>query len=261
MSTVLNAWNSGVLAARHPRSTIKFLTGDKEDLQEVFLRDDVTELLAQSIGELDPTLEQDLSTMNDFGKTIWKRLEAVGMRWKPLKKIECNYLYLLCRAIKPRHVVETGVQNGLSSIYILKALHENKYGTLHSIDLPNSEYKSKIGRIADKLARESECGWLVPEELRGRWRLLLGDSRQLLPSLLEDLGDIDIFLHDSEHTYKMMMFEYSLAWKHLRQSGVLISDDIDLSDAFHDFFLRSGSKGDVRYLGKGMPKMAAVLKT
>jgi hypothetical protein len=53
--------------------------------------------------------------------------------------------------------------------------------------------------------------------------------------LLESLGDVDVFIHDSEHTYGTMMFEFKSVWPHLRRLGVLVSDDIEESRAFHDF--------------------------
>jgi hypothetical protein len=69
-------------------------------------------------------------------------------------------------------------------------------------------------------------GWLVPDDLRGRWELRLGDARELLPELLEELGEIDLFFHDSLHTREHMLFEFETAWPHLRAGGLLVADDI-----------------------------------
>ena len=44
-----------------------------------------------------------------------------------------------------------------------------------------------------------------------------------------------MFIHDSEHSYKMMMYEYSTAWKYLKKDGILGSDDINHSNAFEEF--------------------------
>jgi hypothetical protein len=49
------------------------------------------------------------------------------------------------------------------------------------------------------------------------------------------LGSIDIFIHDSEHSYENMMFEYMTAWDHLKEGGILLSDDTNLNKAFSDF--------------------------
>ena len=45
-----------------------------------------------------------------------------------------KFLYYLCRILKPKNVIETGVAYGISSSYILQALEANKFGKLYSID-------------------------------------------------------------------------------------------------------------------------------
>lgn len=46
--------------------------------------------------------------------------------------------------------------------------------------------------------------------MKDAWTLKIGKSTKVLPKVLEDVGEIDIFLHDSEHTYENMMAEYDL---------------------------------------------------
>jgi hypothetical protein len=104
----------------------------------------------------------------------------------------------------------------------------NKSGLLYSIDLPNADPGALV-------PENKETGWIVPSELRHRWKLILGRSQEQLPPLLRELQKIDAFLHDSEHTYEVMMFEYETVWPHLRDRGVLLSDDIHWNGAFYDF--------------------------
>jgi hypothetical protein len=145
-------------------------------------------------------------------------------------------LYIICRALKPMYVVETGVAAGISSTMILCALEDNNYGELFSIDLPNVKYRMDNGKLhVDITPLNREPGWAIPEVLRTRWHLILGLTSEKLLSLLEQLMEIQLFLHDSEHTYTNMMFEYSSAWKYLAKGGVLLSDDIEKSRAFRDF--------------------------
>jgi len=134
-------------------------------------------------------------------------------------------LYALCRSLKPEILVETGVFSGVSSAYILYAIQKNGFGNLYSIDLPDP-FLSTYGK---------QPGFVVPDELRERWTLHLGSSSDLLEPLLDKLGSIDFFSHDSLHTYENMMFELSASWRHLRQGGMVISDNIDDNDAFRDF--------------------------
>jgi len=131
--------------------------------------------------------------------------------------------YTLTRILRPNFIVETGVCYGVTSAYTLKALQVNSEGLLHSIDLP------PLGKNGDDYV-----GWLVPQELRGRWRLHRGTSNRLLRPLLAELGQIDIFIHDSLHTYRNMRNEFALAWPALRPGGVLISDDIEGNKAFQE---------------------------
>ena len=137
-------------------------------------------------------------------------------------------LYVIVRASKPTVIVETGVASGVSSAHILRALAANGSGTLHSIDLPNVQEGSVLpqGRTS---------GWMVPASLRDRWRLYLGDSRVLLPELLKSLDHVDLSLHDSDHSYESMSFEFAQAFPRLAHGGLLMSDDVHLHTAWDDF--------------------------
>jgi predicted O-methyltransferase YrrM len=125
----------------------------------------------------------------------------------------CEALYLLVRAARPRLVVETGVLYGASSAHVLAALARNEDGVLHSIELGRQPW-------------EPSHEHFVPEELRDRWRLIIGDCRRELPALLERCSPIDMFYHDSLHTFEHMTWEFRTALPHLGPAGVLASDDV-----------------------------------
>jgi predicted O-methyltransferase YrrM len=125
----------------------------------------------------------------------------------------CEALYLLVRAARPSHVIETGVLYGASSAHILAALARNGEGELHSIEL-------------GKDPREPPHEFLVPTELQGRWDLIIGDARRELPSLVQRLPNISLFHHDSLHTYDHMMWEFETVYPYLDPDGVLSSDDV-----------------------------------
>ena len=133
-------------------------------------------------------------------------------------------LYVLTRILKPELVIETGVFHGSSSFSILSALNENDKGYLYSIDVPSS-----------KLPPGKEPGWIVPEHLREKWDLRLGKSAELLPELLNVVADVDLFIHDSKHSYENMYWEYETAWSTIRTGGLLLSHDISRNSAFRDF--------------------------
>jgi hypothetical protein len=156
------------------------------------------------------------------------------------------YLYAVLRKLRPRVAVETGVANGFSTAFSLLALDKNGEGELHSIDLPREvgvDYEAGAfyeGEGRAGIPAGSEPGWLIPPELKERWALILGKSQEELPPLLERLGQIDSFMHDSEHSFDCMWFEYNQAWPALRDGGVLFSDDVNSTEAFPRFAAEHG---------------------
>ena len=147
-----------------------------------------------------------------------------GATFAPTNSVEPllgHVAYVICRALRPTTVVETGVAYGSSSTYLLAALHENQSGNLHSIDLPS---------ILDPKARL--VGALVPETLRDRWHLHLGASRRVLPRVLKAVGKVDMFLHDSLHTKRNMRWEFETVARSLQRHGAIVSDDVNMNRAF-----------------------------
>ena len=140
-----------------------------------------------------------------------------------------SLIHAAVRALRPAVVVETGVKHGWSTAYILRALKENGAGHLHSID--------QFERVGDG----PDFGWVVPDSLREDWTFHVGDSREVLPQLLQSLGGTDVFFHDSRHVYDHMMWEFEAAFPAIRPGGLLLSDDAVWNDAFRDFARRVGA--------------------
>jgi predicted O-methyltransferase YrrM len=188
-----------------------------------------------------------------------EHLAAVGGSGHSLGAIgyaEGTYLYAILRHLRPEVAVETGVANGFSTAFSLLALQENGGGRLHSIDLPREvgrEYEPGTfyeGEGRAGIPGGAEPGWLIPAELKERWTLILGRTQDELPPLLEGLGTVDTFMHDSEHSFDCMWFEFNAAWPHLRPGGVLLSDDVNSTEAFPRFSREQGRE-PVR-LARGM---------
>lgn len=195
--------------------------------------------MEEMLTKLFPNVRISVSEMQKNAKQIQTHIkeffERIDPESYPSKKMPypINYsldnksgliLYALCKIIKPESVVETGVAYGLSSMYILQALHENGKGTLHSIDSVFSPWQTK-----------DMIGATIPSHLRKNWNFIFGTSNDKLKITLESLKSVDIFFHDSLHTYKNMMFEFNTAWPFIRSNGFLISDDIADNAAFSEF--------------------------
>lgn len=149
-------------------------------------------------------------------------------------------LYALVRVRKPALMIETGVLHGLTSAFILRAIERNRQGRLISIDLPSTDEagpSNRDGYVAT-LPRSMRSGWIVPDYLRNAWDLRLESSFDALPNI--DSSELDMFLHDSEHTYATMAFELDWAWERLRPGGIVICDNIEASNAFNDLARRFG---------------------
>jgi len=139
--------------------------------------------------------------------------------------------YAIVRALEPELVVETGVANGVSSSYLLLAMEKNRKGHLHSVEVDTSHV----------LLEGRDPGWIVPESLRLRWTIHMGRSESILPNLLRLLAPLDIFIHDSLHTYSHMKLEFELAFPHLRPGGLLLADDAMWNSAFPEFATKIGA--------------------
>ncbi len=176
--------------------------------------------IASITGLSEKSIENHLSNTPRF-LTAENQNPGMTIKWSATWELAAT-TYILVRILKPAIVVETGVGAGVSSWTILHAMEQNNVGKLISIDLPtpNTELLPEVG-------------YLVPENLHRRWELNVGSSRQLLEKTLKRLGKIDIFQHDSRHSYRNQLREYLTAWPFINQGGILISDDVN-NDALHN---------------------------
>ncbi|HUI38345.1 MAG TPA: class I SAM-dependent methyltransferase [Thermoplasmata archaeon] len=185
-----------------------------------------------------PTLRGWLGQLESFRPAVLRAFSRTGL---PLDRANFGsrniLLYLFVRRFRPSHVVETGVEYGFSTAHLLQGLQDNGSGDLVSIDLPTTDPRGHLsdGRWDGAYVKAvGLTGAAIPEELRSRWELVLGDSRDLLPKVLER-RPVDAFFHDSDHAAAAMTREYRACWDHLVAGGLLLSDDINLNTAFGEF--------------------------
>ena len=163
---------------------------------------------------------------SDFMAEMVRRRDAFGSEGV-MGAIDCATLYGLTRWVRPTVIVESGGYIGMSSAFILKALADEKLATakLYSIEL----------------SQECEQGALIPDELRSasagfvpmRGKVEDFLKRDRLPSL------IDMFLHDSSHSYRHMLWEFRQFWPRLRDGGLLVSHDVQMNAAFPEFVTKT----------------------
>lgn len=126
--------------------------------------------------------------------------------------------YALVRAVRPDHVVETGTHLGLGSCAIAAALLRNGHGRLTTIDV------------------DPEAGHLIGHPWAAVITRRVGSSVQLLT----EMGDVDMFLHDSLHTYDYETRELAAVEPNLRSRAIVLSDNAHDSAALSDWAERTG---------------------
>jgi predicted O-methyltransferase YrrM len=173
-------------------------------------------------------LHQEFLNDSEFHESITAKLMTTSERHD--KHPDFGYralLYLMVRIAKPSVMIETGSYDGLSTAAILLAMHKNAKGRLYTIDLPNPSLPRDIG---------ARPAWVVPDYLRGRLMVIEGKSSEWLEWVIKIASPVDMFYHDSWHTYENMMFEYKTMWKAVRPGGWFISEyKPRLNKAFRDF--------------------------
>jgi len=125
--------------------------------------------------------------------------------------------YALVRAMQPDHVVETGTQLGLGSCAIAAALLENGHGRLTTIDI------------------DPEAGYLIEEP----WGSVIDRHIGSSIDVLGGLRDVDMFLHDSLHTYDYEIRELTAVEPNLSAGAIVLSDNAHDSTALSDWAERT----------------------
>lgn len=182
-----------------------------------------------------------LKYCNELKNDQEMRLKYESLTINEIKKFELKIekeehlkmLYVFIRALKPRKIVSTGVALGFQEAVILSAINKNEIGELISIDLLGK--KDQLTYDVD--LKEDETGFYIPEIYKKNWKLIIGDTRTELSKILEKM-DVDIFIHDSNHTVSHMVFEYSLSRVNLKEGKFIFSDDILIYNNCFEEFLK-----------------------
>lgn len=154
------------------------------------------------------------------------------MRRRPSQKRTPRYgrrlgWYATVRATKPRLIVETGIHDGLGSVLLLRALQRNAEdghpGNLVSLDV------------------KPDAGWLVGDDLAAGWARVVGSSFDELERALAGRA-VDVFIHDSDHTYRCERFEFDVAVAHRAERTVLISDNAHATSALRDVAIAESAR-------------------
>lgn len=204
------------------------------------------QILEQAMEELKsvPHVEQIFERRDYTEKYVADLGRKYGARyiagWVNLE--DALFLYWLVRRLNPKTIVQTGVCNGLSAAFMVLALVKNGgHGKLLAVDLPHifdpkdSQWTKKDGSYGVLIPEGKTSGWLVPDAYRHLIEVRYGDAKILLPELLKTLDGIDMFYHDSDHTYNHMMFEFQSVKNKMSPGSIIVADDIAWNSSLWDF--------------------------
>jgi len=129
--------------------------------------------------------------------------------------------YALARALQPEHIVETGTDKGLGSCVFAAALLRNGHGRVTTVDV------------------NPDSGYLVTGQYEDVVDRVIGDSIDVLRS---GVTPVDLFLHDSWHTFEHESGELAAVAARLSHGALVLSDNAHESDALQVWAERSGRR-------------------
>ena len=163
----------------------------------------------------------ELETDQEFNASLTRRLSM-----NPTRRICATEphlarrygWYAIVRALQPDNVVETGTALGLGSCVIAAALLRNGHGRLTTIDI------------------DQDSGYLIDTP----WSSVI--DRRIGSSVdeLAKMRDVDMFLHDSLHTYEYETKELAAVEANLRADAIVLSDNAHDSLALSHWAQQSG---------------------
>ena len=122
--------------------------------------------------------------------------------------------YAVVRIMKPRVVVETGVDKGLGSVLLAAALLRNR----------NEGFDGQYYGIDINL----RAGWLLRAPYDAVGKILYGDSVSILEKME---APIDLFITDSDRSTAYEAKEYRTVQPKLGKGGIIVGNYSDKSDA------------------------------
>ena len=176
------------------------------------------------VTEVDPAIVaqylQELSADDTLKQHVLQQTASSGMKHcsDPVFRVGRRAgWYAFVSAIKPRLVVETGVDRGHGALVICSALIRNK----------SEGYDGRyIGTDID-----SNAGFLFTRPYSEYGEILYGDSIDSL----RGLSDIDLFINDSDHSAEYEYKEYLTVADKLTPSAVILGDNSHVSDSLRRF--------------------------
>jgi predicted O-methyltransferase YrrM len=133
--------------------------------------------------------------------------------------------YAIARALRPRLIIETGVDRGLGSVLLCAALKRNA-----EEGFPGRYYGTDVNPAA---------GALLDKPWSEHGEILYGDS---IESLRRLSGPVDLFINDSDHSADYEYREYQTIKPLLSDRAIILGDNAHANDMLLRFSEENGRR-------------------
>lgn len=133
--------------------------------------------------------------------------------------------YIIARIIKPKLIIETGVDKGMGSVILAEAIIKNK------LEGYEGEY---LGTDINP-----DAGYLFDDIYSENGKILYGDSIESLKTIDKQ---IDLFINDSDHSSIYEGKEYKTILNKLSANSVILGDNSHETDELLKFSMHQNRK-------------------
>ena len=165
---------------------------------------------------------EEISLNKDIGKYISEKIKNSEYKYLKDQRSELGNRfihYCIIRAIKPKIIVENGVELGYTGTIVcealLKNINEGFIGKYYGLDI------------------DSNSGYLIKDiKYNNISKILIGDSLNILSTFEKN---IDYYFSDGERTYNYEKAEFELLKSKVNKSGIIVSNKLQISDCTSSF--------------------------
>ena len=195
----------------------------KQNLDELYkLLESIFELNYSKIKDYSEELLNN-STIKDYLKNKTESSNFKSFADNEIKYSRRIGWYIIARIIKPKLIIETGVDKGMGSVILSEALIKNE----------QEGFKGKyLGTDINP-----EAGYLFDDLYRKNGKIVYGDSIESLKKFDEP---IDLFINDSDHSAKYEANEYKTIINKLSKNSVILGDNSHSTDELLKFSIEHG---------------------
>jgi predicted O-methyltransferase YrrM len=182
---------------------------------------------------------------NDFGAGS---RAAKSMRGKSVASIarhgissrkDCIFLSELVKKNQPETCIELGTSLGIATSYLARS---TKHGYVYTFE-GNNSLVQKAKNVLGQLNCENV-------------KIIDGDIDEKLPEQLDRIERVDFAIIDANHTYEALLHYFNLLQGKMKDSGIMVIDDIrwsvDMYRAWKKIISSEEVNASIEFLNKGV---------